>query len=466
MFTPYARTPKPRKPLKTLRDSALISFTEYKRIKDDSIYLTEIERIEKKKREEELLQKSLFKSINLKKRIINYDETHTRPELKSDFDIENEKRNILILENAKKIKEKEDDFVKSMDKMIQYAKMATIRDRQIEDKKRIEEIYKKKDEKLDIISEIERLKELKIRSEKEDDIKKKRREGAIVIINQIKFNEIERKKKEKEIIENEKKEILKQVEKNKIEEEKILKEKKESGEKLLSYIIESNKLYKKQKEENRKKELEFDLQLEKYNKIKREKEEEENRKKKLEKEKKELELQKIRQNQIKNVDIKSSIDDIRMKRYFEENDRIARKKEIEENERKKLQMKDLMESNKKLIEAKQLILAKEAENEKKEFYKILNDEIKEIEKRKEDERKFKEKMMRHNRNILEEIMKREELKKLEQREILEEGRKIKQDNEEYLKNIYDIKKRKIDDLKKMEIKPLYMIDLLNFKPMI
>jgi hypothetical protein len=75
-------------------------------------------------------------------------------------------------------------------------------------------------------------------------------------------------------------------------------------------------------------------------------------------------------------------------------------------------------------------------------------------------------MMRHNKNILEEIMKREELKKLEQREILEEGRKIKQDNEEYLKNIYDIKKRKIDDLKKMEIKPLYMIDLLNFKPMI
>ena len=334
MFTPYARTPKPRKPLKTLRDSALISFIEYKRIKDDSIYLSEIERIEKKKREEELLQKSLFKSINLKKRIINYDETHTRPELKSDFDIENEKRNILILENAKKIKEKEDDFVKSMDKMIQYAKMATIRDRQIEDKKRIEEIFKKQDEKLDIISEIERLKELKIRSEKEDDIKKKRREGAIVIINQIKFNEIERNKKEKAIIENEKKEILKQVEKNKIEEEKILKEKKESGEKLLSYIIESNKLYKKQKEENRKKELEFDLQLEKYNKIKREKEEEENRKKKLEKEKKEIELQKIRQNQIKNVDIKSSIDDIRMKRYFEENDRIARKKKLKKMKEK------------------------------------------------------------------------------------------------------------------------------------
>ena len=155
-----------------------------------------------------------------------------------------------------------------------------------------------------------------------------------------------------------------------------------------------------------------------------------------------------------------------MKRYFEENDRIARKKEFEENERKKLLMKDLMESNKKLIEAKQLILAKEAENEKKEFYKILNEEIKGIEKRKEEERKLKEKMMRHNKNILEEIMKREELKKLEQREILEEGRKIKQDNEEYLKNIYDIKKRKIDDLKKMEIKPLYMIDLLNFKPMI
>ncbi len=155
-----------------------------------------------------------------------------------------------------------------------------------------------------------------------------------------------------------------------------------------------------------------------------------------------------------------------MKRYFEENDRIARKKEFEENERKKLLMKDLMESNKKLIEAKQLILAKEAENEKKEFYKILNEEIKGIEKRKEEERKLKEKMMRHNKNILEEIMKREELKKLEQREILEEGRKIKQDNEEYLQNIYDIKKRKIDDLKKMEIKPLYMFDLINFKPMI
>lgn len=181
MYAPYSKTPKARIPLKSLRDSALISLSEYKRIKDDSIFLSDYELEEKRKKDKLLLEKSLEKSLLLRKKIEEYDENHFRYPIKSEFDKEREEKDLLILENAKKIKEKEDDFVKSMDKMIQYAKMATIRDRQIEDKKRVEEIFKKKDEKLEIISEIERLKELKIRSEMENEIKKKEEKVLLLL---------------------------------------------------------------------------------------------------------------------------------------------------------------------------------------------------------------------------------------------------------------------------------------------
>jgi hypothetical protein len=61
------------------------------------------------------------------------------------------------------------------------------------------------------------------------------------------------------------------------------------------------------------------------------------------------------------------------------------------------------------------------------------------------------------------IKMKEEQRDLEKREILEEGRKVRQNNQKYLKNFERIKQEKINYLKSLNVKPLYIADLERFQ---
>ena len=61
------------------------------------------------------------------------------------------------------------------------------------------------------------------------------------------------------------------------------------------------------------------------------------------------------------------------------------------------------------------------------------------------------------------IKMKEEKRDLEKREILEEGRKVKQSNEKYLENFERIKAEKIAFLKSLNVKPLYIADLERYQ---
>lgn len=100
-------------------------------------------------------------------------------------------KNREIVENARLTKLKSHDAVKTLDKMILYAKTATIRDLQKKEKEEKEKREKRKEEKLDIEVEIIRLKELKKQEMEIELIKKKRQEAGKIIINQMKEREIE-----------------------------------------------------------------------------------------------------------------------------------------------------------------------------------------------------------------------------------------------------------------------------------
>ena len=81
-----------------------------------------------------------------------------------------DKRN-AINSRAAHINVEQIDEVKEMNKMVAYAKAATIRERQLEEKQREWENYKVQEKKKDKIMEIERLK--KIRELEEIEAKKK-----------------------------------------------------------------------------------------------------------------------------------------------------------------------------------------------------------------------------------------------------------------------------------------------------
>ena len=79
-----------------------------------------------------------------------------------------------------------------MDQLLKYAKVVSIRDLQKKEHRRMEQAYKEKENKLDLMMELERLKELKYQEDTEKDKKQKRLQSARVIKEQIKENEIKR----------------------------------------------------------------------------------------------------------------------------------------------------------------------------------------------------------------------------------------------------------------------------------
>lgn len=69
--------------------------------------------------------------------------------------------------------------------MVLYSKVVTIRDKQLEENKKLEQEYIEEQKKLDLMMEIERLKALKVEEEREAKKVEQRIKGKQVIIDQI-----------------------------------------------------------------------------------------------------------------------------------------------------------------------------------------------------------------------------------------------------------------------------------------
>ena len=97
--------------------------------------------------------------------------------------------------------EQEDD-VKGMNQDVMLSKVLTIRDKQLEENKQLERDYPDEQRRLDLMMEIERLKQIKEDDERERRRVEARKVGAQVIVgqiydrHQIRIREMEEKEKE------------------------------------------------------------------------------------------------------------------------------------------------------------------------------------------------------------------------------------------------------------------------------
>jgi hypothetical protein len=85
--------------------------------------------------------------------------------------------------------DEEHDDVKHMNQMTLYAKVVTVRDKQLTENKSLETDWLAEQKRLDIMMEIERLKALKAEDERERLRVEAQRRGAAVIIDQIQERE-------------------------------------------------------------------------------------------------------------------------------------------------------------------------------------------------------------------------------------------------------------------------------------
>ena len=128
-----------------------------------------------------------------------------------------------------------------MNTLLKCSKVASIRDLQKEEHKRMEKNFKEKEAKLDLMMELERLKELKFQEDKEKVEKLKRYAGAQVIIQQIKEKEMKRLQ-EKEIIAREGELMKKQIKALQDEELRNEERKRLENSRLAKEIVNINKI--------------------------------------------------------------------------------------------------------------------------------------------------------------------------------------------------------------------------------
>ena len=373
-----------------------------------------------------------------------------------------ERKNKKILFYAQQCKENELDLSKKMDQILKYAKCVTIRDKQKILNKKIKNDLKKKDEKFDVMMELERLKGLKKEEEEKNMKKIKRYEEKKLIIEQMKNNKI---KKEQEKLEIKKEgEELKQY-LQKLEQEDIIKETQKHLNKinLAKEIVETNKILSLNKSKLLKEERENDLNLLKYNMEKSKKKEEELYQKKMLLLKKEQETQKLRDKQEKYIDEQALLDELRSKQYLDEKNRKERDKELKEALKLIKQRKELIEVNEEQKIRKRERLAQQALNEEKEYENIIKYQIKEREDEKYLELLRKKIQEENGKEIIKQIQNNKEKKLFLKRYALEEGRFLEQEREQYYKTLERIKKQKLNEMEKMGIDSKYRVELEKIK---
>ena len=351
---------------------------------------------------------------------------------------------------------------RDIDVIVKRAKVFNVRDRQIEHNEKMDTIYRKKEENMDKMIEIERLKELKYNEDKKLIIKEKNKEGVKSIIDQIKEKEyirlIEREKvlKDAELMKMQIKayedEELREIEQKKIKKMMLSK----TNDEFLNYMnLERLKRKIRDKEE--------DFRVMKFNKEQNEKKDEELKIQKKLKLLKEQEILKNKEKQEKILEKKEKLKELNDKRINEEFEK-------KQNEKEKIKLIKLENDRKKLIEGYETqVLEKIKQKEKK--IKEEHDEFEEIKKRQiiedENERRKEElKKIQYSINgqeLLKQMNEKKEKEKLIQDEKKEERIIVDKNVEEYQKLVEKYKKDKLKELEKLNIKPKYRVELQKYK---
>ena len=109
------------------------------------------------------------------------------------------KRRHQIIQKAQDLRNEDRDDVKEMNKMIMYAKVVTIRDRQLSQKKQIHGRFVEEEKQKDLMMEIDRLCAIKKQQELAREHKIKQKVDHQMIIQQIKERELQRIRAKEEV---------------------------------------------------------------------------------------------------------------------------------------------------------------------------------------------------------------------------------------------------------------------------
>ena len=200
------------------QDAVIISAADLSRIKEATIIKSKEQKIKERALQDEQKNAAMAKSKARKNKMVEMDQTRAIKVKPEEWQMQEKIKAETLLSKAQKQLDEDLDDVKHMNQMVLYSKVVTIRDKQLEENKKLEQEYIEEQKKLDLMMEIERLKALKVEEEREAKKVVQRYKGKQVIIDQIQERTLHRMK-EQEVRDKERVQLLGNIEKMKQEDE-------------------------------------------------------------------------------------------------------------------------------------------------------------------------------------------------------------------------------------------------------
>ena len=190
----------------------------------------------------------------------------------NDIEFADKEKSETLLTKAQRMMDEELDDVKKMNQLVLYAKVATIRDKQLIEHKEIEKQRRDEDMQKDMMMEIERLKAVKFHEDSAQEKSQIQRQGALVVIDQIKERDAHRVKEEELKL---KEQALMKKQMGEMQEEEIRQNeiKLQKAGQLRKEVELANRESIAAKIKRKQEDKELDRQIVEYNKLKAEREE-------------------------------------------------------------------------------------------------------------------------------------------------------------------------------------------------
>mmetsp|Transcript_27423 Transcript_27423/g.61301 ORF Transcript_27423/g.61301 Transcript_27423/m.61301 type:complete len:474 (+) Transcript_27423:86-1507(+) len=439
-------------------NAVVVSASELAAIRARSIVRSPAEEMQQRAEREAALEEKQRISKARKQKMLEKEESSKAKAKKSDVEVAKIERERTIRDLAEKQIDESLDMVKMLNSLGARAAAFTIRDKQLAERDHRMEHEGDYDKRMDLMMEIDRLKDLAERDQIEDEKRRKRYEDREVIVGQIKLREREKMLAE-EARERENQQMRALVKKYEDDDAKAVAKRKVEVERSKKEIVVANAESIRRKQDAKLKEIQEmeDLRMYQLKKdaelAEREAYEEALANEKKEQQKKLLAAQEKSQNK------QSEIDELRARRYAEAAERKARNEEKDKAERRRQQMVELAGARKAQADGKKAILAREAVMQQQEYEDAMRYSVKVQEREAAENTRKKSAAESHRIKLQTQIDDRADVRKRTQSKKWEEGQKLKDEFIGERAKLGAIRDKMVEDLKKKGVDPKYLAEM-------
>ncbi|XP_075048145.1 cilia- and flagella-associated protein 45 [Mixophyes fleayi] len=419
----------------------------------DFIRIRSAARVPTKEEREKAMQylkeekEATIEAVNERKTLMKQKEMlRKKNEKLSDLEEEAQQRAQYLLQRANAMRMEQEDEIKKLNEMILNAKCYAICDAQLLEKKVICQELEEEHKRLDQMMEVERQKAIKMQEEIEEKRKQEKIRGKLHIIQQIGENQ-ESRILEEEQREQEAQQMLQYLDELQMEDYKDMENRRKEQLVIQEEIKRINSENEKKKIARKEQEKLADLNVLEYNKQKMAREAEYEAEQKRIKKEKEMEVARLRALQERAVDHRAEQDALRAKRNQEALERSWRQKEKEEALKQAEMNSMLRKTRLEQVAQKEHFLAVQAQRERVEFDRVLRAQHELAERQLKEQEEKNSKLMKHAAQLRRQVREHEQQQVMARIGFFEEGKKLAEEARQRKVRLDEIKQKKLEELR-------------------